>query len=166
MTAETTKVEKAEFVGNVKVQTMQSSDMDALHRLDLDASVHPWTKEEWYKQWCNEDLYGRTVRQRARGSKKWSVVGYMLFREFDDGVDIERIAVHPYAAHDAIGAALLECVYGKVRILVRERYVPLCKLLIKSGFKFDKMQKNAFVEPDDDGYWFTRDTEKTQGVGG
>lgn len=150
---------KAAAPAKVVLSETAKPDLEACHKLDVDAGVAPWPYKRWLKEWSNDSLRGITARQRLGKHKLPHVVGYVLYREFGDGVDIERFAVHPYADKTVVGSALLKKFYGLVRVVVRERDVPLCNLLKANGFKAVKVQRRAFTAPEDDGYWFHRGDE-------
>ncbi len=141
----------------IALRPMREEDLPAVMAIETVSFSNPWSEETFRGELQNRPishafviLYGPTVR----------VVGYLIYWQIQQDVQVNNIAVHPEFRGRGIGEAALRAGLKKavaegaayVTMEVRPSNLPALALYRKMGFKVLGVRPGYYTNPDEDAY--------------
>ena len=157
-------VAESEFL--IKVDRMQSSDLDEVMAIEVQSFSLPWTEEMFLSELKGgehaENLVARAVLEEGA---KPQIVGYICLWVLKEELHINNIAVHPQFRQHGIAKRLLSYAFelgrkkgAKSAVLeVRASNRAALTLYEKFGFKVAGVRRRYYSHPTEDALIMRKD---------
>jgi ribosomal-protein-alanine N-acetyltransferase len=137
------------------VRRMKEADLAAVRMIEALSFSNPWSDTTFRGEIQNTSISSPLVVVRRPGDE---VVGYIIFWQIRDDVQVNNIAVHPESRGLGLGEAMMRFAIAKVRaagatfmtLEVRQSNTPALTLYKKLGFEVMGTRKNYYTKPDED----------------
>ncbi|OGD17498.1 MAG: ribosomal-protein-alanine N-acetyltransferase [Candidatus Aminicenantes bacterium RBG_16_63_14] len=134
---------------------MKEDDLAAVLTIEDLSFSNPWSDNTFRGEIQNTSVSFPLVVVRRPGEE---VVGYIIFWQIRDDVQVNNIAVHPDCRGLGIGEALMRFAIAKVNaagatfmtLEVRQSNTPALTLYKKLGFEILGTRKNYYTKPGED----------------
>jgi len=139
------------------IRRMRESDLPAVRAIELLSFSNPWSDSTFRGEIQNTSVSFPMVVVRRPGDE---VVGYIVFWQIRDDVQVNNIAVHPDCRGLGLGEAMMRYAIARTReagaafmtLEVRQSNTPAVTLYKKLGFEIMGTRKNYYTKPDEDAY--------------
>lgn len=139
------------------IRRMKDEDLAAVRVIERLSFSNPWSDNTFRGEIQNTAVSFPLVVVRRPGEE---VVGYIVFWQIRDDVQINNIAVHPDCRGLGLGEAMMRYAIAKSReagaafvtLEVRQSNAPALTLYRKLGFEILGTRKNYYTKPDEDAY--------------
>ncbi|HOW85075.1 MAG TPA: ribosomal protein S18-alanine N-acetyltransferase [Candidatus Aminicenantes bacterium] len=139
------------------IRRMKESDLAAVRGIETLSFSNPWSDNTFRGEIQNTSVSFPLVVVRRPGE---TVVGYIIYWQIRDDVQVNNIAVHPDCRGLGLGEALLRHAIARTReagaafmtLEVRPSNTPALTLYKKLGFEVMGVRKNYYTKPDEDAY--------------
>ena len=139
------------------IRRMKESDLAAVRGIETLSFSNPWSDNTFRGEIQNTSVSFPLVVVRRPGD---TVVGYIIYWQIRDDVQINNIAVHPDCRGLGLGEALMRHAIARTReagaafmtLEVRPSNTPALTLYKKLGFEVMGVRKNYYTKPDEDAY--------------
>jgi ribosomal-protein-alanine N-acetyltransferase len=140
------------------IRRMKEEDLPAVRTIEALSFSNPWSDNTFRGEIQNTSVSVPLVVVRKPGEE---VVGYIIFWQIRDDVQVNNIAVHPDSRGLGLGEALMRFAIAKVRaagatfmtLEVRQSNAAATALYKKLGFEVLGVRKNYYTKPDEDAYF-------------
>jgi ribosomal-protein-alanine N-acetyltransferase len=150
----------SELIGGLEryfIRRMREDDLPAVRAIEGLSFSNPWTDNTFRGEIQNTPVSSPLVVVRRPGEE---VVGYIIYWQIRDDVQVNNIAVHPECRGLGLGEAMMRFAIAKVRaagaefmtLEVRQSNVAAVTLYKKLGFEVLGTRKNYYTKPDEDAY--------------
>jgi [ribosomal protein S18]-alanine N-acetyltransferase len=137
------------------IRRMRESDLAAVRAIEALSFSNPWSDNTFRGEIQNTSISFPMVVVRRPGD---AVVGYIVYWQIRDDVQINNIAVHPDCRGLGLGEALMRYAIDRTReagaafmtLEVRQSNGPALTLYKKLGFEIMGVRKNYYTKPDED----------------
>jgi len=137
------------------IRRMKEDDLPAVRAIEGLSFSNPWSDNTFRGEIQNTPVSSPLVVVRRPGEE---VVGYIVYWQIRDDVQVNNIAVHPECRGLGLGEAMMRFAIAKVRaagaqfmtLEVRQSNVAAVALYKKLGFEVLGMRKNYYTKPDED----------------
>lgn len=137
------------------IRRMKEDDLAAVLTIEDLSFSNPWSDNTFRGEIQNTSVSFPLVVVRRPGEE---VVGYIIFWQIRDDVQVNNIAVHPDCRGLGIGEALMRFAIAKVNaagatfmtLEVRQSNTPALTLYKKLGFEILGTRKNYYTKPGED----------------
>jgi [ribosomal protein S18]-alanine N-acetyltransferase len=137
------------------IRRMRESDLAAVRAIEALSFSNPWSDNTFRGEIQNTSISFPMVVVRRPGD---TVVGYIVYWQIRDDVQINNIAVHPDCRGLGLGEALMRYAIDRTRaagaafmtLEVRPSNGPALTLYKKLGFEIMGVRKNYYTKPDED----------------
>lgn len=139
------------------IRRMRESDLSAVRAIEALSFSNPWSDNTFRGEIQNTAVSFPMVVVRRPGE---TVVGYIVFWQIRDDVQVNNVAVHPDCRGLGLGEALMRYAIDRTReagaafmtLEVRQSNAPALALYKKLGFEVMGVRKNYYTKPDEDAY--------------
>lgn len=139
------------------IRRMREADLPAVRAIEALSFSNPWSDNTFRGEIQNTAVSFPMVILRRPGDQ---VVGYVIYWQIRDDVQVNNIAVHPDCRGLGLGEAMMRYVIAKSReggatfvtLEVRQSNAPALTLYRKLGFEVMGTRKNYYTKPDEDAY--------------
>jgi len=139
------------------IRRMREDDLPAVRAIEGLSFSNPWSDTTFRGEIQNTPVSFPLVVVRRPGEE---VVGYIIYWQIRDDVQVNNIAVHPECRGLGLGEAMMRFAIAKVRaagaefmtLEVRQSNVGAVTLYKKLGFEVLGTRKNYYTKPDEDAY--------------
>jgi ribosomal-protein-alanine N-acetyltransferase len=139
------------------IRRMRERDLPAVSEIERLSFSNPWSDNTFRGEIQNTAVSFPMVAVRRPGEE---VVGYIVYWQIRDDVQINNIAVHPGCRGSGLGEAMIRYAIAKSReadatfitLEVRQSNTPALTLYRKLGFEIMGTRKNYYTKPDEDAY--------------
>ena len=139
------------------IRRMKEDDLPAVRAIEGLSFSNPWSDNTFRGEIQNTPVSSPLVVVRRPGEE---VVGYIIYWQIRDDVQVNNIAVHPECRGLGLGEAMMRFAIAKVRaagaefmtLEVRQSNVAAVTLYKKLGFEVLGTRKNYYTKPDEDAY--------------
>ncbi len=139
------------------IRRMKADDLPDVRTIEALAFSNPWSESTFRGEIQNTQISFPMVVVQRPGER---VVGYIIFWQIGEDVQVNNIAVHPDLRGKGIGEALMRYAIAKVRergatfmtLEVRVSNAAAVTLYKKLGFEVLGLRKNYYTNPDEDAY--------------
>ena len=139
------------------IRRMRESDLPAVRAIELLSFSNPWSDSTFRGEIQNTSVSFPMVVVRRPGDE---VVGYIVFWQIRDDVQVNNIAVHPDCRGLGLGEAMMRYAIARTReagaafmtLEVRQSNTPAVTLYKKLGFEVMGTRKNYYTKPDEDAF--------------
>lgn len=139
------------------VRRMRESDLAAVRAIEALSFSNPWSDNTFRGEIQNTSVSFPLALVRRPGDE---VVGYIVYWQIRDDVQINNIAVHPDCRGLGLGEAMMRYAIAKTReagatfmtLEVRPSNASALTLYKKLGFEIMGVRKNYYTKPDEDAY--------------
>lgn len=139
------------------IRRMRESDLAAVRAIEALSFSNPWSDNTFRGEIQNTAVSFPMVVVRRPGE---TVVGYIVFWQIRDDVQVNNVAVHPDCRGLGLGEALMRYAIDRTReagaafmtLEVRQSNAPALALYKKLGFEVMGVRKNYYTKPDEDAY--------------
>jgi ribosomal-protein-alanine N-acetyltransferase len=139
------------------IRRMKEDDLPAVRAIEGLSFSNPWSDNTFRGEIQNTPVSSPLVVVRRPGAE---VVGYIVYWQIRDDVQVNNIAVHPVCRGLGLGEAMMRFAIAKVRaagaefmtLEVRQSNVAAMALYKKLGFEILGTRKNYYAKPDEDAY--------------
>ncbi|OGD15731.1 MAG: ribosomal-protein-alanine N-acetyltransferase [Candidatus Aminicenantes bacterium RBG_16_66_30] len=137
------------------IRRMREDDLPAVRAIEGLSFSNPWSDNTFRGEIQNMPVSSPLVVVRRPGEE---VVGYIIYWQIRDDVQVNNIAVHPECRGLGLGEAMMRFAIAKVRaagaefmtLEVRQSNVAAVTLYKKLGFEVLGTRKNYYTKPDED----------------
>ena len=137
------------------IRRMKEEDLAAVLSIEALCFSNPWSDSTFHGEIQNTSVSFPMVVVRRPGDE---VVGYIIFWQIRDDVQVNNVAVHPDCRGLGLGEAMMRYAIAKVRdagatfmtLEVRQSNLPAMTLYRKLGFEIMGTRKNYYTKPDED----------------
>lgn len=137
------------------IRRMRESDLPAVRAIEARSFSNPWSDNTFRGEIQNTAVSFPMVVVRRPGDE---VVGYIVYWQIRDDVQVNNIAVHPDCRGLGLGEALMRYAIDRTReagaafmtLEVRRSNEPALTLYKKLGFEIMGVRKNYYTKPDED----------------
>jgi len=137
------------------IRRMREDDLPAVRAIEGLSFSNPWSDNTFRGEIQNTPVSSPLVVVRRPGEE---VVGYIVYWQIRDDVQVNNIAVHPECRGLGLGEAMMRFAIAKVRaagaefmtLEVRQSNGAAVKLYKKLGFEVLGTRKNYYTKPDED----------------
>jgi len=137
------------------IRRMREDDLPAVRAIEGLSFSNPWSDNTFRGEIQNTPVSSPLVVVRRPGEE---VVGYIIYWQIRDDVQVNNIAVHPECRGLGLGEAMMRFAIAKVRaagaefmtLEVRQSNVAAVTLYKKLGFEVLGTRKNYYTKPDED----------------
>jgi ribosomal-protein-alanine N-acetyltransferase len=139
------------------IRRMREDDLPAVRAIEGLSFSNPWSDNTFRGEIQNMPVSSPLVVVRRPGEE---VVGYIVYWQIRDDVQVNNIAVHPECRGLGLGEAMMRFAIAKVRaagaefmtLEVRQSNAAAVALYKKLGFEVLGTRKNYYTKPDEDAY--------------
>ena len=139
------------------IRRMREPDLAAVREIERLSFSNPWSDSTFRGEIQNTAVSFPMVVVRRPGEE---VVGYIVYWQIRDDVQVNNIAVHPECRGLGLGEAMMRYAIAKSReagatfvtLEVRQSNTPALTLYRKLGFEIMGTRKNYYTKPDEDAY--------------
>jgi ribosomal-protein-alanine N-acetyltransferase len=139
------------------IRRMKEEDLTAVLAIETLSFSNPWSDNTFRGEIQNTPVSFPMVLVRHPGEE---VVGYIIFWQIRDDVQVNNIAIHPDCRGLGLGEAVMRHAIAKVRaagaafmtLEVRQSNTAAVALYKKLGFEVMGTRKNYYTRPDEDAY--------------
>ncbi len=139
------------------IRRMRESDLPAVRAIEALSFSNPWSDNTFRGEIQNTAISFPMVVVRRPGE---TVVGYIIYWQIRDDVQVNNVAVHPDCRGLGLGEALMRYAIDRTReagaafmtLEVRQSNAPALALYKKLGFEIMGVRKNYYTKPDEDAY--------------
>jgi ribosomal-protein-alanine N-acetyltransferase len=139
------------------IRRMREEDLTAVLAIETLSFSNPWSDNTFRGEIQNTPVSFPMVLVRRPGEE---VVGYIIFWQIRDDVQVNNIAIHPDCRGLGLGEAVMRHAIAKVRaaggafmtLEVRQSNTAAVALYKKLGFEVMGTRKNYYTRPDEDAY--------------
>lgn len=139
------------------IRRMKPEDVSRVLEIERLSFSNPWSRETFQGEIQN-DIISHPIVVVERPEDE--VVGYVIYWQVQDDVQINNVAVHPDCRGRGIGEALLSSVIEKMKdgsvgfisLEVRCSNAPALGLYGKLGFRIIGKRKKYYTNPEEDAY--------------
>jgi ribosomal-protein-alanine N-acetyltransferase len=139
------------------IRRMRESDLAAVREIERLSFSNPWSDNTFRGEIQNTAVSFPMVVVRRPGEE---VVGYIIYWQIRDDVQVNNIAVHPECRGLGLGEAMMRYAIAKSReagatfitLEVRQSNTTALTLYRKLGFEIMGTRKNYYTKPDEDAY--------------
>lgn len=139
------------------IRRMREEDLAGVREIERLSFSNPWSDNTFRGEIQNTPVSFPLVVVRRPGEE---VVGYIVFWQIRDDVQVNNIAVHPDCRGLGLGEAMMRYAIAKSRaagvtfmtLEVRPSNAPALALYRKLGFEIMGSRKNYYTKPDEDAY--------------
>jgi [ribosomal protein S18]-alanine N-acetyltransferase len=143
--------------GRFFIRRMRKGDLPEVLEIEGLSFSGPWSENTFLGEIQNTSVSFPLVVVKKPGER---VVGYIIFWQVRDDVQINNIAVHPDFRGRGIAESLMRVVIDKVRregatfmtLEVRRSNTAAAALYKKLGFEVLGTRKNYYTKPDEDAF--------------
>jgi ribosomal-protein-alanine N-acetyltransferase len=143
------------------IRRMKEGDLPAVQTIEGLSFSNPWSDSTFRGEIQNTSVsYPLVVVCRTDDSavSDEEVVGYIIYWQIGDDVQVNNVAVHPDCRGLGLGEAMMRYAIAKVReagaafmtLEVRQSNTPALTLYKKLGFEVMGVRKNYYTKPDED----------------
>lgn len=137
------------------IRRMRETDLGAVRAIEAMSFSNPWSEDTFRGEVQNTPVSSPLVVVRRPGDE---VVGYIIYWQIRDDVQVNNIAVHPECRGRGLGEAMMRFAIAKVRaagaafmtLEVRQSNTSAVALYKKLGFEALGTRKNYYTRPDED----------------
>lgn len=137
------------------IRRMREADLAAVRAIEAMSFSNPWSEDTFRGEIQNTPVSSPLVVVRRPGDE---VVGYLIYWQIRDDVQVNNIAVHPECRGRGLGEAMMRFAIAKVRaagaefmtLEVRQSNTSAVALYKKLGFEALGTRKNYYTRPDED----------------
>jgi ribosomal-protein-alanine N-acetyltransferase len=137
------------------IRRMREADLGAVRAIEAMSFSNPWSEDTFRGEIQNTPVSSPLIVVRRPGDE---VVGYIIYWQIRDDVQVNNIAVHPECRGRGLGEAMMRFAIAKVRaagaefmtLEVRQSNAPAVALYKKLGFEALGTRKNYYTRPDED----------------
>lgn len=137
------------------IRRMREADLGAVRAIEAMSFSNPWSEDTFRGEVQNTPVSSPLVVVRRPGDE---VVGYIIYWQIRDDVQVNNIAVHPECRGRGLGEAMMRFAIAKVRaagaefmtLEVRQSNAAAVALYKKLGFEALGTRKNYYTRPDED----------------
>ena len=137
------------------IRRMREDDLPAVRAIEGLSFSNPWSDNTFRGEIQNTPVSSPLVVVRRPGEEG---VGYIIYWQIRDDVQVNNIAVHPECRGLGLGEAMMRFAIAKVRaagaefmtLEVRQSNVAAVTLYKKLGFEVLGTRKNYYTKPDED----------------
>lgn len=137
------------------IRRMRESDLPSVRAIEARSFSNPWSDNTFRGEIQNTAVSFPMVVVRRPGDE---VVGYIVYWQIRDDVQVNNIAVHPDCRGLGLGEALMRYAIDRTReagaafmtLEVRRSNEPALTLYKKLGFEIMGVRKNYYTKPDED----------------
>jgi len=137
------------------IRRMRETDLGAVRAIEAMSFSNPWSEDTFRGEIQNTPVSSPLVVVRRPGDE---VVGYIIYWQIRDDVQVNNIAVHPECRGRGLGEAMMRFAIAKVRaagaefmtLEVRQSNTSAVALYKKLGFEALGTRKNYYTRPDED----------------
>jgi ribosomal-protein-alanine N-acetyltransferase len=137
------------------IRRMREPDLPSVRAIEAMSFSNPWSEDTFRGEIQNTPVSSPLVVVRRPGDE---VVGYIVYWQIRDDVQVNNIAVHPACRGLGIAEALMHFAIAKVReagaafmtLEVRQSNAPAVALYKKLGFEALGTRRNYYTKPDED----------------
>jgi [ribosomal protein S18]-alanine N-acetyltransferase len=139
------------------IRRMREPDLPLVREIERLSFSNPWSDTTFRGEIQNTAVSFPMVVVRRPGEE---VVGYIIYWQIRDDVQVNNIAVHPECRGLGLGEAMMRYAIAKSReagatfvtLEVRQSNTPALTLYQKLGFEVMGVRKNYYTKPDEDAY--------------
>ena len=139
------------------IRRMREADLPAVRAIEALSFSNPWSENTFRGEIQNTSVSFPLVALRRPGDE---VVGYIVYWQIRDDVQINNVAVHPDCRGLGIGEAMMRYAIARTReagasfmtLEVRQSNAPAQTLYKKLGFEIMGVRKAYYTKPDEDAY--------------
>jgi len=136
---------------------MKDADLPAVQEIESLSFSNPWSDSTFRGEIQNKGISFPMIIVRPQDGR---VVGYIMYWQIGDEVQINNVAVHPDFRGKGIGEAAMRLVLKEVRekgatfatLEVRVSNATAVRLYEKMGFKILGTRKGYYTNPIEDAY--------------
>jgi len=136
---------------------MREADLPAVRGIEALSFSNPWSDATFLGEIQNKGISFPMIIVRPEDGR---VIGYIIYWQIRDEVQINNVAVHPDFRGKGIGEAAMRLVLKEVReqsavfvtLEVRVSNTPAVRLYEKLGFKALGRRKGYYTNPVEDAY--------------
>jgi ribosomal-protein-alanine N-acetyltransferase len=137
------------------IRRMREEDLPAVQAIEGLSFSNPWSDNTFRGEIQNTPVSSPLVVVRRPGDE---VVGYVIYWQIRDDVQVNNIAVHPECRGLGLGEAMMRYAIARVRaagaefmtLEVRPSNAAAVTLYKKLGFEVLGTRKNYYTRPDED----------------
>lgn len=137
------------------IRRMREEDLPAVRAIEVLSFSNPWSDNTFRGEIQNTSISFPMVVVRRPGE---DVVGYVIYWQIRDDVQINNVAVHPDCRGLGLGEAMMRYVIDKSReaaatfmtLEVRQSNTAALTLYKRLGFEIMGTRKNYYTKPDED----------------
>lgn len=137
------------------IRRMREADLASVRAIEAMSFSNPWSEDTFRGEIQNTPVSSPLVVVRRPGDE---VVGYIIYWQIRDDVQVNNIAVHPECRGRGLGEAMMRFAIAKVRaagaefmtLEVRQSNTAAAALYKKLGFEALGTRKNYYTRPDED----------------
>lgn len=137
------------------IRRMKEEDLPTVRAIETMSFSNPWSEDTFRGEIQNAPVSFPLVVVRRPGDE---VVGYIVYWQIRDDVQVNNIAVHPECRGLGLGEAVMRFAIAKVRaagaefmtLEVRQSNTAAVTLYKKLGFEILGTRKNYYSRPDED----------------
>ena len=145
------------------IRRMREADLPAVRAIEALSFSNPWSDNTFRGEIQNTSISFPMVVVRRPGNPVVAdeeVVGYVIYWQIRDDVQVNNIAVHPDCRGLGLGEAMMRYAIAGTReagaafmtLEVRQSNTPALTLYKKLGFEVMGVRKNYYTKPDEDAY--------------
>jgi len=145
------------------IRRMREADLPAVRAIEALSFSNPWSDNTFRGEIQNTSISFPMVVVRRPGNPVVAdeeVVGYVIYWQIRDDVQVNNIAVHPDCRGLGLGEAMMRYAIAKSReaaaafitLEVRQSNTPALTLYKKLGFEIVGTRKSYYTNPDEDAY--------------
>ena len=139
------------------IRRMREPDLPSVREIERLSFSNPWSDTTFRGEIQNTAVSSPMVVVRRPGEE---VVGYIIYWQIRDDVQVNNIAVHPECRGLGLGEAMMRYAIAKSReagatfvtLEVRQSNTPALTLYRKLVFEIMGTRKNYYTKPDEDAY--------------
>jgi len=139
------------------IRRMREPDLPTVREIEVMSFSNPWSENTFRGEIQNTSVSFPMVAVRRPGEE---VLGYIVFWQIREDVQINNIAVHPDCRGFGLGETLMRFAIAKSReagatfmtLEVRQSNTPALALYKKLGFEILGTRKNYYTKPDEDAF--------------
>jgi len=139
------------------IRRMREPDLPTVREIEVMSFSNPWSENTFRGEIQNTSVSFPMVAVRRPGEE---VLGYIVFWQIREDVQINNIAVHPGCRGLGLGEAMMRFAIAKSRdagatfmtLEVRPSNTPAVALYRKLGFEIMGARKNYYTKPPEDAH--------------
>jgi ribosomal-protein-alanine N-acetyltransferase len=137
------------------IRRMREGDLAAVLEIEALSFSNPWSEATFRGEMQNTSVSFPLVVVRRPGEE---IVGYIIFWQIREDVQVNNVAVHPARRGLGLGEALMRYAIAKSReagatfmtLEVRQSNTRALELYRRLGFEIMGTRKNYYTKPDED----------------